>query len=86
MTAAPLPAGCICDPMDFAALGHMTNCPCHKDNLAKMVWEEYVSPLRAVRVDIRQDNREMGRRVLERGRNEPLAPDVRQRGRRPQRI
>lgn len=22
-----VPPGCICDPMDFAALGHMTTCP-----------------------------------------------------------
>lgn len=24
------PKECICDPMDLAALGHMTNCPAHK--------------------------------------------------------
>lgn len=24
------PANCICDPMDLAALGHMTNCPVSK--------------------------------------------------------
>lgn len=23
------PQGCICDPFDLAAMGHMTNCPCH---------------------------------------------------------
>lgn len=23
------PKACICDPMDLAAMGHMTNCPCY---------------------------------------------------------
>lgn len=27
---APMPEGCICDPFDFAALGHMTQCPCYR--------------------------------------------------------
>lgn len=22
---------CICDPMDYAALGHMTNCDCYEE-------------------------------------------------------
>jgi hypothetical protein len=25
------PAGCICNPFDLAAMGHMTNCPCFKE-------------------------------------------------------
>lgn len=25
---APMPKDCICSPMDYAALGHMTACPC----------------------------------------------------------
>jgi hypothetical protein len=25
------PEGCICDPFDLAAMGHMTNCPCWKE-------------------------------------------------------
>lgn len=29
--SAPMPKGCICPPMDFAALGHMTNCPCREE-------------------------------------------------------
>lgn len=24
------PRACVCDPMDLAALGHMTNCPCYE--------------------------------------------------------
>lgn len=27
--SAPMPNGCICDPFDYAALGHMLNCPCY---------------------------------------------------------
>lgn len=27
----PMPSGCICSPMDFAALGHMTTCPLHEE-------------------------------------------------------
>lgn len=30
---APMPSGCICSPMDFAALGHMTTCPLHKERI-----------------------------------------------------
>jgi hypothetical protein len=28
---APMPSGCICSPMDFAALGHMTTCPLYQE-------------------------------------------------------
>lgn len=31
---APMPEGCICPPMDYAALGHMTNCPCYRQQNA----------------------------------------------------
>jgi hypothetical protein len=26
--SAPMPKGCVCDPFDYAALGHMLHCPC----------------------------------------------------------
>lgn len=30
-----MPRDCICDPMDFAALGHMLNCQCYVDKKRK---------------------------------------------------
>lgn len=27
------PEGCICDPFDLAAMGHMTNCPCYMEDV-----------------------------------------------------
>jgi hypothetical protein len=35
--SAPMPQGCVCSPMDYAALGHMTTCPCYVPKTLKIM-------------------------------------------------